>query len=408
MDKKSIADSLNFKKSLLPHLQIESKNSFKFPKIIANPSLVELTGVSKKTELAVLSNKIDDIFKPSDIIKNSPLVKISKQFAELGKISNLVPEMSAKSILSTFLGARLYDSIIVSRSPKMDDIFKLSDIINNSSLGGLADISKNVRLAGVSNKMDDIFKLSDIINNSSLVKMYEQFAELGKISNLVPEMSAKSILSTFSGARLYDSIIVSRSPNIPPLSAPEKFYTPLSNPFLTTITGEMYEERIPLEQRSVPLPDLDHRKIVYKVLIVGGIADGTNQIVARFIKQLGFEAIILNEQPNGGRTKFGKFEAYTNVDFAITLLTPDDVGGAKDNPYELKLRPSQDTIFELAYLCQQLRPEQVFTLYTEEIELPSHLEGWMHVPMCNGDGWKLKLVREMQFAGLCVDKNKLL
>ena len=162
------------------------------------------------------------------------------------------------------------------------------------------------------------------------------------------------------------------------------------------------------EQRSVPLPDLDHRKIVYKVLIVGGIADGTNQIVARFIKQLGFEAIILSEQPNGGRTKFGKFEAYTNVDFAITLLTPDDVGGAKDNPYELKLRPSQDTIFELAYLRQQLRPEQVFTLYTEEIELPSHLEGWMHVPMCNGDGWKLKLVREMQFAGLCVDKNKLL
>ena len=50
---------------------------------------------------------------------------------------NLVPEMSAKSILSTFSDARLYDSIIVSRSPKMDDIFKPSDIINNSSLGGV-------------------------------------------------------------------------------------------------------------------------------------------------------------------------------------------------------------------------------------------------------------------------------
>ncbi len=159
-----------------------------------------------------------------------------------------------------------------------------------------------------------------------------------------------------------------------------------------------------------PSPQPTPIEISQRVLIVGGFADDTNQIVARFIEHLGFEAIILNEQPNGNsRIEFEKFEAYTNVDFLITLLTPDDVGRTKDNPYdELKPRPSQDTIFRLGYLCNHLRPEQMCTLYTEEIELPSILEGWLRVPMCSGDSWKLKLVQEMQFAGLCVDKNKLL
>ncbi len=176
-----------------------------------------------------------------------------------------------------------------------------------------------------------------------------------------------------------------------------------------TISDEVHEDRIPTEQRNVPLLEIISKKTAKKVLIVGGFADDTNQIVARFIEQLGFEAIILSEQPNGGRTKFEKFKAYTNVDFVITLLTPDDVGRTKDNPYdELKPRPSQDTIFGLGYLCNHLRPEQMCTLYTEKIELPSLLEGYIHLSICSSDSWKLKLIKEMKFAGLRIDGNKLL
>lgn len=221
----------------------------------------------------------------------------------------------------------------------------------------------------------------------------------------------KDITNPFSSVRLYESITLSRSPiiPIPPLSAPEKYYTPLSNLSHTTISDEGHEHRIPTKQRSIPLPEIISKKTSKKVLIVGGFVDGTKQTVARFIEHLGLEAIILSEQPNGGRTKFGKFEAYTNVDFAISLLTPDDVGRAKDNPYdELKPRPAQDTIFELAYLSNHLQPQQVFTLCAVGIELPSYLEGWIHIQMCSSDSWKLKLVQEMQFAGLRIDANKLL
>lgn len=324
MSKKSIADLLNFKKSLFENLQIESEKPFKLLK-------AELAGVSLRKQLAGISNKNDSIFKP---------------------------------------------------------------------------------LAGMSNKIDDIFKPSDIIKNSPLVKMEKmnkQFAELFKFPNVMSELSTRSIIS-ISPSLNFPNIIVPRpiEDSIFPL-VPEKRRTPPPNTDSSTITDEVYEKRIPPEQRSVPLPDIDHRKIVYKVLIVGGLVDSSNQIVARFIEQLGFEAIILSEQPNGGRTKFEKFKAYTNVDFVITLLTPDDVGRTKDNPYdELKPRPSQDTIFGLGYLCNHLRPEQMCTLYTEKIELPSLLEGYIHLSICSSDSWKLKLIKEMKFAGLRIDGNKLL
>ena len=259
-------------------------------------------------------------------------------------------------------------------------------------------------------QIENSVKFSGIITNSFFVEMEKrnkQFSELFKVPNVVYELAAKSIFPTVSSLNFPNIIIPRPTDNsIFPL-VPEKRRTPSPKTDSTTFTDEVNEERIPLEERRVPSPQPTPIEISQRVLIVGGCFDGINQIVARFIEQLGFEAIILSEQPNGGRTKFGKFEAYTNVDFAITLLTPDDVGRVKDNSDEFKPRPSQDTIFGLGYLCKQFSPEKIFTLYTAEIELPSYLEGWIHVPMC-GDGWKLKLVQEMQFAGLLIDKNKLL
>ena len=126
------------------------------------------------------------------------------------------------------------------------------------------------------------------------------------------------------------------------------------------------------------------------------------------MEQFSFKAILLDEQPNGGRTRIEKLRAHANVDFAIVLLTPDDLGAPKDNPDELKPRPSQDTIFELVYFWCKLPPNQVCTLYEEGVELPSYIDGQIHVPMGSGDGWKLKLVQEMEYAGLPTDLNKLL
>ena len=259
-------------------------------------------------------------------------------------------------------------------------------------------------------QLKSTFKLPEIITNSpfaEMKKISKHFSEIGKVPYLIPEVSTKSILDRLSGVEAYESIIVQRSPWIPPLSAPEEFHTELPNPSPATITSEVYHERTPLERHRVPSPKLSSIKIPKKVIIVGGRTDGTNHVVAIFIKKLGMKAIILDEQPNGGRTSMEKLEAYADADFAIVLLTADDVGASKDNPDELKPRPSQDTMFEFIYLSRELRPEQVCTLYREEIELTSYIDGWIHVAMDSGDGWRLKLLREMEYAGLPIDLNNL-
>ena len=259
-------------------------------------------------------------------------------------------------------------------------------------------------------KLKNTFKLPEIITDSpfaELKKISKHFSEIGKVPHLMPEASTKSILYRLSGVEAYESIIIQRSPRIPPLSAPKEFGTEPPNLLPTTITSEVYQERTPSERPRVPSPKPNSINIPKKVVIVGGRTDGTNHVVASFIERLGMIAIILDEQPNGGRTRMEKLEAYAYTDFAIVLLTPDDVGASKDNPDELKPRPSQDTMFEFIYLSRELRPKQMCTLYRKEIELTSYIDSRIHVVMDNGDGWKLKLLREMEYAGLPIDLNKL-
>ena len=64
-----------------------------------------------------------------------------------------------------------------------------------------------------------------------------------------------------------------------------------------------------------------------KIFVVHGHDDGARQTVARFIERIGFEAVILSEQANQGRTIIEKIEAHGDVSCAVVLLTPDDIGG---------------------------------------------------------------------------------
>ena len=62
------------------------------------------------------------------------------------------------------------------------------------------------------------------------------------------------------------------------------------------------------------------------VFVVHGKDEAALQAVARFLGQLGLEAIILREQVNAGRTIIEKFEdCAAEVGFAVVLLTPDDL-----------------------------------------------------------------------------------
>ncbi len=67
-----------------------------------------------------------------------------------------------------------------------------------------------------------------------------------------------------------------------------------------------------------------------EIFLVPGQDESARETTARFLERLDLEPIILHEQPSSGRTIIEKIERYSEVVFAVILLTPDDVG-AKDS-----------------------------------------------------------------------------
>jgi len=150
-----------------------------------------------------------------------------------------------------------------------------------------------------------------------------------------------------------------------------------------------------------------------RIFIAHGHDDDAKQTVARYIEKLGFEPIILEEQPNQGRTIIEKFEASANVAYVIVLLTPDDLGRVKlpesDELSTLNLaeRARQNVIFELGYFFGKLGRHRTCALVKGTMEFPSDISGILWVRMDLENNWKFKLAQEMRAAGLAVDLNRL-
>lgn len=142
------------------------------------------------------------------------------------------------------------------------------------------------------------------------------------------------------------------------------------------------------------------------VFIVHGHDDGLKNQVARLIEGFGLKAIILHEQPNGGKTIIEKFEEHSaKAGFAITLLTPDDIGGAANKPESQSNRARQNVILEQGYFFGKLGRARVCALYVEGIELPSDLSGILYIKKDDAGTWKYQIAREMKAAGLPIDLN---
>jgi hypothetical protein len=141
-----------------------------------------------------------------------------------------------------------------------------------------------------------------------------------------------------------------------------------------------------------------------KVFIVHGQDVGARDAVARFLDGIGFQSVILHEQANRGRTVIEKVEANSDVGFAVVLLTPDDVGGLKDQIPEP--RPRQNVVLELGYFIGRLGRSKVCALKRGNMEIPSELAGVVWETMDDNGGWKQALARELKAAGHIVDWNK--
>jgi predicted nucleotide-binding protein len=153
-----------------------------------------------------------------------------------------------------------------------------------------------------------------------------------------------------------------------------------------------------------PVPQ--QRPVGNRIFIVHGHDEAAKEIMARFVERLGLTPVILHEQPSSGNTIIEKLLAHMDVDFAVVLLTPDDVGSLVSTPSSLKSRARQNVVFELGLFVGALGRKKVCALYKGDVELPSDYQGVLYVPMDDAGGWKLLLAREMRHAGLDVDMNK--
>ncbi len=131
-----------------------------------------------------------------------------------------------------------------------------------------------------------------------------------------------------------------------------------------------------------------------KIFIVHGHDEGARDAVTLFVKNLGLTAIVLQNKPNEGLSIDRKLEKYSNVDYAIAILTPDD-----------GRNPRSNAVLELGWFRSKLGNERVCILYKEGTNIPSDVGGVGRTLMDGHGGWQQKIAREIKARGIGIDPD---
>lgn len=172
------------------------------------------------------------------------------------------------------------------------------------------------------------------------------------------------------------------------------------------------EEDISLSNLGMEVIEGEENKVVNnKIFVVHGHNEEMKQAAARFIEKIDLNPIILHEQPNKGRTIIEKFTDYSNVSFALVLLSADDVAFKKsDDSSNAQFRARQNVILELGFFLGKLGREKVLVLFepVKKLEIPSDYQGVIFVPYDTEGKWTLSFAKELKQLGFQIDGNKLL
>lgn len=169
--------------------------------------------------------------------------------------------------------------------------------------------------------------------------------------------------------------------------------------------SEIGTEGILSAKRSKPLASALPKS--NSVFLVHGHDEGSKHAVARFLEQLGVNPVILQEQINRGMTVIEKFEEFADrAGFAVILMTPDDFGYPVGKEEEKKHRPRQNVVLELGFFAARLGRDKALVLTKGDVEMPSDVLGLVYEAMDKGEGWKIRLARELKAAGFEIDLNR--
>jgi predicted nucleotide-binding protein len=142
-----------------------------------------------------------------------------------------------------------------------------------------------------------------------------------------------------------------------------------------------------------------------RIFVVHGHNDAIREKVSRFLERLKLAPIVLHEQATRGKTIIEKIEANADVQFAVVILTGDDVGAKATENDKLLPRARQNVILELGYFVGRIGRGNVCALYEDGVEIPSDYHGVGYVPLAGA--WRFELAKELRAAGIEIDLNLL-
>lgn len=142
-----------------------------------------------------------------------------------------------------------------------------------------------------------------------------------------------------------------------------------------------------------------------KVFIVHGHDEGSRAEIELFLREQGLEPIVLHRQADHGLTLIEKVEKYSDVRFAIVLLTPDDTvigsGPSVNKIRSEEPRARQNVIFEWGFFVGKLGRGRVCCLVKRGVLLPSDVHGIVYKPFdLHINEVKYALRQELAAAGL--------
>ncbi len=177
---------------------------------------------------------------------------------------------------------------------------------------------------------------------------------------------------------------------------------------LNTMLEEFKLFGLPIEKKKLKKISA---KTSNKIFVVHGHDEIMKQSVARAVEQIGLKPVILHEKPDKGRTIIEKFTDYSDVSFAIVLLSPDDeLFTIEDSLASGVSRARQNVIFELGFFIGKLGRNKVLVLYkeAENFQMPTDYSGVLYTPYDSKGSWKYDLVKELKACGFDIDANKLI
>ncbi len=155
-----------------------------------------------------------------------------------------------------------------------------------------------------------------------------------------------------------------------------------------------YREVQEMKNPTLPARKFDQKK----VFVVHGHDTDNLRRVQDFLKSLGLEPVVLQDQANRGRTLIEKFIEHSEVGFAIVLMTADDYGRSRSETSDA-LRARQNVILELGYFIGHLGRDRVAALYESGVETPSDISGLTYIPFGNAK-WAEAVKLELQAIGM--------